>query len=156
MRRSIAAFCLVAVALLPACSRDKAPNSLFDAAGYHVRGDEVYYLSATDPASADAHLMLADLLIKMGARIQGAGGSTIRIEGVDRLHGAEHTRFASSANDADGDLPPRQEGLHQDRLPESREKVIAPASQGVAVVNPGRPGHAHTGTGGNRLGKDTL
>jgi UDP-N-acetylglucosamine 1-carboxyvinyltransferase len=26
-----------------------------------------------------------------GARIQGAGGSTIRVEGVDRLHGAEHT-----------------------------------------------------------------
>jgi DKNYY family len=46
MRRSIAALCLVAVALLPACSRSKAPNSLFDAAGYHVRGDKVYYLAA--------------------------------------------------------------------------------------------------------------
>lgn len=46
MRRSIAALCLVAVTLLPACSRDKPPNSLFDAAGYHVRGDKVYYLAA--------------------------------------------------------------------------------------------------------------
>ena len=46
MRRSIAALCLVAVALLPACSRNKPPNSLFDAAGYHVRGDKVYYLVA--------------------------------------------------------------------------------------------------------------
>lgn len=46
MRRSIAALCLVAVALLPACSQNKAPNSLFDAAGYHVRGDKVFYLSA--------------------------------------------------------------------------------------------------------------
>jgi hypothetical protein len=46
MRRSIAAVCLVAVALLPACSRDKAPDSLFDTAGYHVRGDKVYYLPA--------------------------------------------------------------------------------------------------------------
>ena len=46
MRRSIAALCLVAVALLPACSRNNAPNSLFDAAGYHVRGDKVFYLSA--------------------------------------------------------------------------------------------------------------
>jgi hypothetical protein len=46
MRRSIAALCLVALALLPACSRNKAPNSLFDAAGYHVRGDKVYYLVA--------------------------------------------------------------------------------------------------------------
>jgi hypothetical protein len=46
MRRSIAALCLVAVALVPACSRDKPPNSLFDAAGYHVRGDKVFYLAA--------------------------------------------------------------------------------------------------------------
>src|SRR5258705_6885834 len=59
MRRSIAALCLVAVALLPACSRDKPPNSLFDAAGYHVRGDKVYYLAAfpgkaSEIAGADA------------------------------------------------------------------------------------------------------
>ena len=46
MRRSIAAWCLVAVALLPACSRNKPPNSLFDSADYHVRADKVYYLSA--------------------------------------------------------------------------------------------------------------
>src|SRR5215204_4541307 len=46
MRKTIATLCLVAVALLPACSRDKAPNSLFDSAGYHVRGDKVYYLTA--------------------------------------------------------------------------------------------------------------
>src|SRR5258705_2750636 len=59
MRRSIAALCLVAVVLLPACSRNKAPNSLFDAAGYHVRGDKVYYLAAfpgkaSEIAGADA------------------------------------------------------------------------------------------------------
>jgi DKNYY family len=46
MRTTIVALCLVAVALLPGCSRDKAPNSLFDAAGYHVRADKVYYLAA--------------------------------------------------------------------------------------------------------------
>jgi hypothetical protein len=46
MRRSIAALCLLAVALSPACTRNKPPNSLFDAAGYHVRGDTVYYLAA--------------------------------------------------------------------------------------------------------------
>jgi hypothetical protein len=45
MRKAIAALCLVAVALLPACSRNKPPNSLFDGAGYHVRGDKVYYLT---------------------------------------------------------------------------------------------------------------
>jgi hypothetical protein len=44
MRSLIAAVCVVAVALLPACSKDKPPNSMFDSAGYHVRGDKVYYL----------------------------------------------------------------------------------------------------------------
>jgi UDP-N-acetylglucosamine 1-carboxyvinyltransferase len=33
---------------------------------------------------------LADLLIKMGAKIQGAGTSIIKIQGVERLHEAEH------------------------------------------------------------------
>ena len=47
------------MALSPACSRNKAPNSLFDAAGYHLRGDKVYYLSAfpgraNEIAGADA------------------------------------------------------------------------------------------------------
>jgi DKNYY family len=46
MRRLIAALCLVAVALFAACGRNGPPNSLFDAAGYHVRGDKVYYLKA--------------------------------------------------------------------------------------------------------------
>jgi DKNYY family len=44
MRRAIAALCLVAVALVPACSRNKPPNALFDGAGYHVRADNVYFL----------------------------------------------------------------------------------------------------------------
>jgi UDP-N-acetylglucosamine 1-carboxyvinyltransferase len=34
---------------------------------------------------------LADLLKKMGAKIEGAGTSSIRIEGVERLGGADHT-----------------------------------------------------------------
>jgi len=51
-----------------------------------AEGETVLRNAACEPEIAD----LADLLVKMGARIQGAGGSTIRIEGVDRLHGAEH------------------------------------------------------------------
>jgi UDP-N-acetylglucosamine 1-carboxyvinyltransferase len=43
--------------------------------------------AAREPEVSD----LADLLTKMGARIEGAGTSEIRIQGVDRLHGAEHT-----------------------------------------------------------------
>jgi hypothetical protein len=45
-RRLIAALCAVVLTALPACGRDGAPNSLFDAAGYHVRGDAVYFLQA--------------------------------------------------------------------------------------------------------------
>jgi hypothetical protein len=44
MRRLIAAVCVAMVAALPACGRDGTPNSLFDSAGYHVRGDAVFYL----------------------------------------------------------------------------------------------------------------
>ena len=43
--------------------------------------------AAREPEIVD----LAELLNKMGARIEGAGLSTIRIEGVERLEGAEHT-----------------------------------------------------------------
>lgn len=35
---------LVAVALLPACNREAPPSSLFNAGGYHVRGEKIYYL----------------------------------------------------------------------------------------------------------------
>jgi hypothetical protein len=44
VRRLIAAVSLIAVAILPGCNRDGAPSSLFNASGYHVRGDKVYYL----------------------------------------------------------------------------------------------------------------
>jgi UDP-N-acetylglucosamine 1-carboxyvinyltransferase len=51
-----------------------------------ARGETVIRNAAREPEVGD----LAGLLTKMGARIEGAGTSTIRIEGVDRLHGAEH------------------------------------------------------------------
>lgn len=43
--------------------------------------------AAEEPEVVD----LADFLIKMGAKIEGAGTSKIVIEGVNELHGAEHT-----------------------------------------------------------------
>ncbi len=52
-----------------------------------AKGETVLRNAAREPEVAD----LADLLTKMGARIEGAGTSVIRIEGVERLHGAEHT-----------------------------------------------------------------
>ncbi len=46
MRRVIAAMSVVAMALLPGCAKDGPPSSLFNAGGYHVRGEKVYYLKA--------------------------------------------------------------------------------------------------------------
>ena len=52
-----------------------------------AKGETVLRNAAREPEVAD----LADLLVKMGARIEGAGTSTIRIQGVEKLAGAEHT-----------------------------------------------------------------
>ena len=51
-----------------------------------ARGETVIENAAREPEIVD----LAACLIKMGAKIYGAGTSTIRIEGVDRLTGARH------------------------------------------------------------------
>jgi UDP-N-acetylglucosamine 1-carboxyvinyltransferase len=49
-------------------------------------GETVMQNCACEPEVAD----LADLLNKMGAKIEGAGTSTMRIKGVSKLHGARH------------------------------------------------------------------
>ena len=55
-----------------------------------ARGETVIENAAREPEVTD----LADLLVKMGAQIEGAGTATIRIQGVERLHGAEHAIIA--------------------------------------------------------------
>ena len=52
-----------------------------------AEGDTVIEYAACEPEIKD----LADFLIKMGAKIQGAGSPTIHISGVKKLHGAEHS-----------------------------------------------------------------
>lgn len=52
-----------------------------------AEGTTVLENCAREPEIVD----LAKLLTAMGARIEGAGESTLTIEGVDRLHGARHT-----------------------------------------------------------------
>ena len=52
-----------------------------------AEGETVITNAAREPEVGD----LAALLNAMGAKIQGAGTSTIRIQGVSKLHGAEHT-----------------------------------------------------------------
>src|SRR6202795_802266 len=51
-----------------------------------AEGETVMRNCAREPEVAD----LADLLNKMGAQIEGAGTSTIRVRGVSKLHGAKH------------------------------------------------------------------
>jgi len=52
-----------------------------------AEGETVLENCALEPEVAD----LAALLVKMGAKIEGAGTPTIRVEGVETLHGAAHT-----------------------------------------------------------------
>ncbi|HEY1273252.1 MAG TPA: UDP-N-acetylglucosamine 1-carboxyvinyltransferase [Terriglobales bacterium] len=51
-----------------------------------AEGETILQNCAREPEVAD----LADLLNKMGARIEGAGTSSIRVKGVSRLGGAKH------------------------------------------------------------------
>jgi len=51
-----------------------------------AEGETILQNCAREPEVAD----LADLLNKMGAQIEGAGTPTIRVEGVEKLHGAKH------------------------------------------------------------------
>jgi UDP-N-acetylglucosamine 1-carboxyvinyltransferase len=52
-----------------------------------AQGETLIENAAREPEITD----LADLLIKMGAEIEGAGTSKIRVHGKEKLHGATHT-----------------------------------------------------------------
>ena len=56
-------------------------------AASRAEGETIIRNAACEPEVVD----LADLLVNMGAKIQGAGGPVIRVDGVDTLHGADHT-----------------------------------------------------------------
>ncbi len=51
-----------------------------------AEGETIFENCAREPEVTD----LAALLINMGAKIEGAGTSTIRVQGVAKLHGARH------------------------------------------------------------------
>jgi UDP-N-acetylglucosamine 1-carboxyvinyltransferase len=51
-----------------------------------AEGETIFENCAREPEVTD----LAALLIAMGAKIEGAGTSTIRVQGVSKLHGARH------------------------------------------------------------------
>jgi UDP-N-acetylglucosamine 1-carboxyvinyltransferase len=52
-----------------------------------ARGESLIENAAREPEVMD----LATCLVEMGAKIDGIGSSTLRVQGVDELHGAEHT-----------------------------------------------------------------
>lgn len=52
-----------------------------------AKGETVIENAAREPEIVD----LADCLIKMGAKIEGAGSSTIHVQGVEALHEARHS-----------------------------------------------------------------
>src|SRR5262245_11442624 len=56
-------------------------------AACRAEGETIIENAAREPEVED----LAVLLNAMGARVSGAGTSTIRVEGVARLHGAQHS-----------------------------------------------------------------
>ncbi len=110
-----------------------------------AKGDTILENAAREPEVVD----LAELLIKMGACIEGAGTSVIRIRGVEALHGAEHDiipdrieagTFAIAAAITGGDLTIRncrpahlgaliqklwQAGVHVEELDASTMRVSA-------------------------------
>lgn len=74
--------------LFPKVSVGATKNCLM--AATVAEGETVLENCAREPEIVD----LADFLIKMGAKIEGAGRQTIHVQGVPRLHGAEHAVVA--------------------------------------------------------------
>jgi UDP-N-acetylglucosamine 1-carboxyvinyltransferase len=108
-----------------------------------AEGVTVLNNAACEPEIVD----LAELLNKMGARIQGAGQSTIRIEGVEKLGGAEHTiipdrietgTFAVAAAVTGGELDivncdPRHIAAVLDKLAEAGVRIERPNAFSLRV-----------------------
>ena len=91
-------------------------NLLF--AAVRARGVTVIDNAAREPEVAD----VANCLAAMGARIQGAGSSTIEIEGVDELQPTDHTSVP-------------------DRIEAGTWAAAAVATQGDVTVENARPEH---------------
>jgi UDP-N-acetylglucosamine 1-carboxyvinyltransferase len=114
-----------------------------------AKGETVLRNAAREPEVVD----LAELLIKMGAKVEGAGTSTIRIEGVERLGGAEHTiiadrieagTFLMAGAITGGDL------TVTDCIPEHLDALVSKMQQAGADVTQPSPSSLRV-RGGGRL-----
>lgn len=98
-----------------------------------AEGTTILENAAEEPEIVD----LANYLNKMGAKIRGAGTDTIRIEGVDKLHGADYTiipdrieagTYMIAAAMTGGDV------VVENVLPEHQKPLIAKLREAGAVV----------------------
>ncbi len=83
-----------------------------------ARGTTVIDNAAREPEIVD----LANMLVEMGSRVEGAGTPTIEVVGVDELHPVDHTTVA-------------------DRIVAGTYAIAAAASGGEIVVEACRPDH---------------
>src|SRR3546814_10122818 len=120
-----------------------------------AEGQTVLENAAREPEIVD----LAELLIKMGARIQGHGTDRIVIDGVASLHGAEHSvipdrieagTFLCAVGAAGGDImlrnaPPDTLGATPDKLAEAGLPIeTGPDWTRTSVPARPRAGDRHT------------
>lgn len=98
-----------------------------------AEGTTILENAAEEPEIVD----LANYLNKMGAKIRGAGTDTIRIEGVEKLHGADYTiipdrieagTYMIAAAMTGGDV------VVENALPEHQKPLIAKLREAGAVV----------------------
>jgi len=113
-----------------------------------AHGSTVIHNAAREPEVVD----LADLLTKMGAKINGAGESDIEIEGVARLNGAKHRvlpdrietgTYAMAAAMTGGDV--FLQGARPEHLQAALDAIVAAGARvetngdGIRVTRNGEP-----------------
>jgi UDP-N-acetylglucosamine 1-carboxyvinyltransferase len=111
-----------------------------------AKGETVIENAAREPEIGD----VAECLVKMGAKVEGIGTSTLRVQGADRLEGAVHTvlpdrietgtyAFAVAAAGGDVELRGARKGLLETALA-TLERIgvgVAETPTGVRVTRNG-------------------
>ncbi len=102
-----------------------------------ARGESVIENAAREPEVID----LADALIKMGALIEGAGTDTIRVQGVDALHGVSYSvlpdRIESGTYLVAGAITGGRVRINHTR-PEHLDAVLNKLMEAGAVIETGK------------------
>ena len=98
-----------------------------------AEGTTILENAAEEPEIVD----LANYLNKMGAKIRGAGTDTIRIEGVEKLHGADYTIIPDRIEAGTYMIAAAMTGgeiVVENVLPEHQKPLIAKLREAGAVV----------------------